>query len=102
MIIINTTFHVHKSIEDDFCRWIRDEYVPNALPSGLLSVPCFSRIMLEVQEDCSSFAVSFKARTMDDAAKWHDGEGGVLRQSLHQQFGEKALFFSTYMDELPL
>lgn len=102
MIIINTTFHVHRSIEDDFCRWVRVKYIPNALSSGLLSVPCFSRIMLEVQEDCSSFAVSFKARTMDDAAKWHDGEGGVLRQSLHQQFGEKALFFSTYMDELPL
>ncbi len=102
MIVINTTFHVEKSIEDDFCRWVRETYVPLALSSGLLSAPCFARIMLEVQEDCSSFAVSFKARTMDDAVRWHDGEGDTLRRSLHSRFGERALFFSTYMDELPL
>ena len=96
MIIINTTFHIHKSIENDFCRWVRNEYIPAALSSGWLSVPAFSRIMLEVQEDCSSFAVSFKARNVDD------GEGENLRRSLNSRFGEKALFFSTYMDELPL
>lgn len=102
MIVINTTFHIHKSIENDFCRWVRNEYIPAALSSGWLSVPAFSHIMLEVQEDCSSFAVSFKARNVDDAAQWHDGEGANLRRSLNLRFGEKALFFSTYMDELPL
>ncbi|MDE5989118.1 MAG: DUF4286 family protein [Duncaniella sp.] len=102
MIIINTTFHVEKSIESSFCQWVREEYVPSALSSGLLSSPVFSRIMIEVQEDCSSFAVSFKTRSIEDAVLWHDGAGADLRQTLHSRFGEKALFFSTYMDEMPL
>ena len=102
MIIINTTFHVEKSIEDSFCKWVRDEYVPSALSSGILSEPSFSRIMIEVQEDCSSFAVSFKSGSIQDAVTWHDGHGAELRQSLHAKFGERALFFSTYMDEQPL
>jgi len=78
MIIINTTFHVERSIENNFCKWVRDEYVPSALASGILSEPGFSRILIEVQD------------------------GAALRQSLHTKFGEKALFFSTYMDEQPL
>lgn len=102
MIIINTTFHVERSIENNFCKWVRDEYVPSALASGILSEPGFSRILIEVQEDCSSFAVSFKTESIEDAVTWHDGHGAALRQSLHAKFGEKALFFSTYMDEQPL
>ncbi len=102
MIIINTTFHIEKDIESKFCEWIRNTYIPSALGSELLSSPCFSRIMIEVQEECSSFAVSFKTVSIETAVDWHDGAGAELRHDLRRRFGDKALFFSTYMEELPM
>lgn len=102
MIIINTSFHVHVSLVDDFKTWVKDIYIPEALASGMVSTPRFMTLLIEVQEDCVSFAVSFEADTIEYATRWHDSDGAKLRDQLRQKFGDGVLNFSTYMDELPL
>lgn len=102
MIILNTSFHVHVSLDSKFRDWVRTQYIKSALNSGLLKSPRFAAIMIEVQEDCMSYAVSFEAETIEKAVEWHDGAGATLRAELHQRFGEGVVFFTTYMEELPL
>lgn len=102
MIVLNTSFHVHASLADKFKTWVRQSYIPSAKASGLLGSPRFATLLIEVQEDCLSYAVSFEARNIEDAIKWHDNEGADLRAELHRQFGEGIVFFTTYMEELSL
>lgn len=102
MIILNTSFHVHVSLDSKFRDWVRTQYIKSALNSRLLKSPRFASIMIEVQEDCMSYAVSFEAETIEKAVEWHDGAGATLRAELHQRFGEGVVFFTTYMEELPL
>ncbi len=102
MIIINTSFHVHINLVDDFKAWVKDTYIPKALSSGIVSTPRFMTLLIEVQEDCVSFAVSFEADTIESATRWHDNNGAKLRDQLRLKFGDGVLNFSTYMDELPL
>lgn len=102
MLILNTSFHVHQSLDSEFQKWVRKSYIPSAVNSGLLRAPRFAALLIEVQEECISYAVSFEAETAEDAVKWHDGEGAVLRGELHGRFGEGVVFFTTYMEELPL
>lgn len=102
MIILNTSFHVHSSLDAEFKKWVKDTYLPSALSSGLFSSPRFASIMIEVQEDCRSYAVSLEAENIEDAAAWHDSLGAGLRAELHKRFGDAVVFFTTYMEELPL
>ena len=102
MIILNTSFHVHVSLADKFKAWVRQSYIPAAKSSGLLKSPRFAALLIEVQEDCLSYAVSFEAANIEDAVKWHDNEGAALRSELHRSFGEGVVFFTTYMEELSL
>lgn len=102
MIVLNTSFHVHVSLADKFKAWVRQIYIPSAISSGLLKSPRFTALLIEVQEDCLSYAVSFEALNIEDAVKWHDNEGAGLRGELHRRFGEGVVFFTTYMEELPL
>ena len=102
MLILNTSFHVHTSLDDQFKAWVRRDYIPSATTSGLLSSPRFAALLIEVQEDCVSYAVSFEAETAENAVRWHDGEGAALRGELQRRFGEGVVFFTTYMEELPL
>lgn len=102
MIILNTSFHVHTSLDQQFRDWVRQVYIPGALASGLLSSPRFASLLIEVQEDCVSYAVSFEAENVEDAVKWHDNEGAEMRGGLQQRFGEGVVFFTTYMETLPL
>lgn len=102
MIILNTSFHVHVSLDDQFKSWVRQTYIPGALASGMLSAPRFASLLIEVQEDCVSYVVSFEAPTAEAAIEWHDGKGAELRAALHRRFGEGVVFFTTYMEELDL
>lgn len=101
MFVLNTTFHVHTDIGEDFSKWVREDYIPSAIKNGLLH-PCFMRLMLEVQADCTSYAVSLKARRAEDAVRWHDNEGAELRRNLYDSFGDKVVFFTTCMEELSI
>lgn len=102
MIIFNTTFHVYELVVDSFEEWARSEYIPKALAVKGISSPEFARIMIEVQEGYASFAVQFKADSLESAVNWHDGEAARLRGELLSRFGDKVLFFTTYMESLPI
>lgn len=102
MIILNTTFHIHVSISDEFLRWVRESYFPSALASGLLTDPVLARLLIQVQEDAEGYAVQLRAASTEDAARWHDGEGDRLRRELTTRFGQRLVFFTTYMEELPV
>ncbi len=102
MIIFNTTFHVNEPIVGSFKSWVRDIYIPKALETDGISAPEFAKILIEVQEGYASFAVQFKAESLDAAVKWHDGDAAVLRHELSLKFGDKVLFFTTYMESLEI
>lgn len=100
MIILNTTFYVHQSIDAQFRRWIDETYFPSALTEGNLSNPLFAKLLLEPQDGMSGYAVQVMAYTPEEAATWHDGVGGELRNDLMARFGQNILFFTTYMESI--
>lgn len=102
MIIFNTTFHVHESVVDSFKEWVRGVYFPHAVNIEGISNPVFARLLIEVQEGYASFAVQMMASTVDIAMEWHDGEASALRDELVKKYGDKVLFFTTYMESLPI
>lgn len=102
MIILNTTFHVHLSVIDSFKKWVREEYFPIAVQCKGLSNPLFSKILIEVQEGYASFAVQISASDIDVAANWHDGKAAKLRGVLEKKYGDKVLYFTTYLETLPI
>ncbi len=102
MIILNTTFHVHSSVEDKFLRWVRVNYIPQALSSGMLYSPSLARILIDVEPESASFALQFSAGSIEDASRWHDGNGDVLRRKLSRVFGDRIVYFTTYMEKLIL
>lgn len=99
MIILNTTFYIHESIEASFHQWLDEEYIPSALSNGLCE-PVVSRLLIEPQEGMSGYAVQLSSEEMAGAQSWHDDKGASLRGKLSGQFGEKMLFFTTYMERL--
>jgi len=99
MIIINTTFYVHESIAGQFVQWIKDEYIPSALEAGLKE-PVVARLMMEPQEGMSGYAVQFASDEIAGAQLWHDDKAAALRGVLSGRYGDRILFFTTYMERL--
>lgn len=89
-----------RDIAGEFLVWVRETYIPAALASGHCSSPALTRILTEIEPGTTSFALHLHAADLDSAARWHDSDGAVLRDRLQQRFGQRIVFFSTYMEEV--
>ncbi|WP_300804782.1 DUF4286 family protein [uncultured Duncaniella sp.] len=101
MILLNTTFYIHPSLTEEFSTWVKEQYLPSALGSGLYDAS-LSRIMADVGEDVTGYAMHLYCDSLEEAERWHDGTGAAVRETFLSRYGQKALFFSTYMEVLPL
>ena len=102
MILINTTFYVEASADAAFHTWVKDHYFPCAMTQNDFARPFFARLMLEPQEGMTGYAVQICAPTHEAAIAWHDGAAAQLRGDLSRRFGQRILFFTTYMEEIGL
>lgn len=102
MILLNTTFYVHYSVDLEFHKWVKEIYFPSALSAKGISSPVFARLMLEPQEGMTGYAVQLSVSSRDVGEEWHDGVAASLREDLLKEFSTKVLFFTTYMEVLEL
>lgn len=102
MIILNTTYYIHSSVDAEFRRWVRDEYFPSALSQCGLQSPVFATLLIEPQEGMAGYAVQLSATSREVATNWHDGPAAALRSQLSSRFGQKVLFFTTYMETIDI
>lgn len=102
MIIINTTFHVRKTLSEIFLKWIREEYALCAAKAGMVA-PRLTEILVEVEPENTSYAFSVITRNIEEANKWYNSyEACCLRQEVQNKYGKNILYFTTYMKSLPL
>lgn len=100
MILLNTTFHVHPSVDVAFHQWLREVYLPTAHRAGVSIEPLVSRILGESEDGGVNYAVQFKTESLDVARRWHDTEAQAMKEKLFRQYGERVLHFTTYMEIL--
>jgi hypothetical protein len=97
MVILNTTFHVHVTVQKAFVEWLRQNYETAALATGFLTEPQLARVMGGEDPNGTSFAYQLKAPTLAEAKRWHDAEAAKLRGEMQARWGQKVLFFTTYL-----
>ncbi len=97
MILVNTTYHIHTSLVPTFEQWMHSQLIPAANRSGIVTEPQLMKILADVAPECSSYAMHVKAMNMDHAEKWED-MSAVIRAELSHTCGDKALWFTTYME----
>lgn len=98
MTLLNTTFHVHTSVNDLFIRWVKEIYVPKAMENEQISNPVFTRIMTQVDPEATSYAVQLQVSSHSEAEAWHDSIAAQLKDALAREVGERVLHFTTYME----
>lgn len=98
MTLLNTTFHVHKSVDALFIKWVKEIYLPVAMDSGLFKNPLFTRIMTQVDPEATSYAVQLQTSSHRDAEAWNDSTSTQLKDALAREVGERVLHFTTYME----
>ncbi len=98
MILLNTSFHVLKSLTRDFETWAKDVYIPAVKGSGIFGEPQFLRILVEVDPALASYSIQMPSPSLEEATRWHDETAALLRDDLRSRWGENIVWFSTFME----
>ena len=102
MILLNTSFHMHVSVERDFLDWVRHRYAAALERHGGMGYPTLARMLVKPDEDTVSYCFQMTAESEQAAAMWHDSDDATaLRGELTRRFGELIVHFTTYMEILP-
>lgn len=101
MLIYNTTFHIEKSVLDKCVSYLKKEYIPAAVESGLLRSPRLHRILPSGNDTGSeSYAVQFEAKSMVALRYWMMHHGAALHKEIAERFGQDVVGFSTLLEEI--
>jgi len=101
MIVYNTTFHIEDEILAESIEYLKSEYIPHAIKSGLLMQPVLRRVLQDV-EDGTSLCVQFHVQNQETLHDWIRQDGIALQRKLTARFGNKMAGFSTLLDEIDL
>jgi len=101
MIILNITFLISNPMVDLWLVWVKQDFIPYMLSSGLLTEPQLVRVVGQ-EADGMSYAIQFKAINHTVLEQWNDAHATGLQQLCRSRFGESALFFSTVLEIQPI
>jgi antibiotic biosynthesis monooxygenase (ABM) superfamily enzyme len=102
MIIFNTTFHVANEVSQAYVLFLKTSYIPQAIASGFLMQPRFSRVMQDSTADGESYSIQFRVKNVDTLNYWMEQEGRILNKALVEKFGQSVVGFSTLLEEIKL
>lgn len=100
MTLLNTTFVIHAPLEGDFLKWVREVYLPAAAEAQVFDTPTVSRVLTRIEPDTESIAVQLPAMDAAEAQRWHNETASRLHNDLHARWGDRLMFFTTYMEVL--
>lgn len=102
MIIFNTTYHTEHLVSDECLNFFKNEYIPKALESGLLTSPALSKVHISHGESGITYALQFKVEDLQKLEQWVDETGEGLKADLLRKFGNQVAGFSTLLEEVEL
>lgn len=97
MNILNTTFVIERPIFDDFVHWLKEVYVKAAVSTEIFDNPRIAQIISNEDPSVVSIACELSCESLSEAARWHDTTALLLRDDMTSRWGNKALFFTTYL-----
>lgn len=102
MTILNTTFFVEETLLKDFLRWLRDVYVKAAMATGVFTSHRVARVLNEGEPGVVSVACELRGDSLSECARWHDDTASLLRDNMHSIWGQRVMYFTSYLQEIEL
>lgn len=97
MTIINTTFVIERSLEPEFMKWLKEVYVPAAMATGLFVSSRIAKVLSNEDPLAVSLACELVCDSLSEGVRWHDNTAVLLRDDMTARWGNRALFFTTYL-----
>lgn len=100
MILYNITINIDQEREYEFVEWMKYEYLPKVMQTGLFFEKRFFRLLQEENGDGVNFSAQFFAEGMEDLEFFQQKYGQVLREEFVEKFGSQFVSFRSVLESV--
>lgn len=97
MYIYNITFNIEPEIEKEWLNYIKEQFIPKMLKSGLLNKSITSKIQVDEAQG-NSYSIQFMTDNQDKLKTFIKEELYPILNELHLKFSPKMVYFATELD----
>ncbi|MBO4530646.1 MAG: DUF4286 family protein [Paludibacteraceae bacterium] len=101
MILFNTTYLVAPEVEKRFLYWLSSELTPEIKATGLISNIRLFKVLTD-EKDGISYSFQLEAESISEMNEFKKHHLTKMETEVSNTFGERVLFFCTYLKQYEL
>lgn len=102
MILYNVTMNVDNTVHEEWIGWMKNEYIPSLMNTGLFVEYKFLRMISEVGEEQidtgTTYAVQYYLKNIEDFLNYIENFAPGLQQKILEKYGKQVLVFRTLLE----
>lgn len=100
MLLYNVTFGIDKQIEDEWIFWMKTNYIPALMETGLFTEYKMYKVLTHDDEGSVSYSVQCFSATIDQVLKYLNDFAPALVEAHRLRFKDKHVAFNTLLEEI--
>lgn len=100
MLLYNVTFGIDKQIEEEWISWIKENYIPALMQTGLFTDYKMYKVLTHDDESSVSYSVQCFSNTIDQVLKYLNDFAPALVEVHRLRFKDKHVAFNTLLQEI--
>jgi hypothetical protein len=98
MFIYNVTLKIDWSIEKDWIKWMKEEYMPEVLATGCFEKSQLLRLIEVDETDGPTFAAQYTAGSREAYNRYITEYATLMRQKSFDKWGNRFIAFRSVME----
>ncbi len=100
MLLYNVTFGIDKQIEDEWISWMKANYIPAMMETGLFTEYKMYKVLTHDDEGSVSYSVQCFSNTIDQVLQYLNDFAPALVEGHRLRFKDKHVAFNTLLEEI--
>lgn len=100
MLLYNVTFGIDKQIEEEWITWMKANYIPTIMETGLFSDYKMYKVLTHDDESSVSYSVQCFSESIEKVLKYLNEVAPALVEAHRLRFKDQHVAFNTLLDEL--
>jgi hypothetical protein len=98
MIIYNVTINIDNEVHDQWFKWMKNNYIPGLLNSGLIIENKILKLLTEVHNEGTTYSFQYSLKSMDDYKQLESSLIPALQHSLYDLYQNRYVEFTTLLE----
>lgn len=100
MLLYNVTFGIDKVIEIEWILWMKDNYLPAIMSTGLFTEYKMYKVLTHDDETSVSYSVQCFAHKIEEVLKYLNEYAPQLTELHREKFKDHHVAFNTLLEEI--